>query len=281
MSTITPGPSFNPTLFVTLSLHPKNHDPTTFATLMETLLNDDALVYERGLAAWCVGRLLQINAKHDQYYLRKQILDRAGEIADAVVDVIGDAKNAARKQQNQEEKKSSPKRSPKKSPKRKPNPIDTTPLPSPADCSLISKNASLLLIMLTTYQSDPDPDPYTYKPPSTPLHRMSATMTPQAKVHSEGSLTSKEQLMMKNRRKTKARGLAEGSSILSASSIVKESVVSSDTLPVTTATTATTPRSSDVPITPPEPGRNERTYFRKTDNKIPDLLLEVRQRRQS
>ena len=224
IQTIIPGANFDPSMMVKLAMRPKDHDPDTFATVMSTLFSSKN-IYDRGLAAWAVGRLLQLQSKHDQYYLKKQILDQSGPIMDALVDIIGDSKELSSRvaAMGSELSVSSSSTttvytpSPKKRTKKKgkspssyaPTASSTSavaslsdagPLLSVTDCNRISKNCSLIIIMLSNYLSDIDGDPYTFQPPPTPLHRMAAT--PEVKVTNDDGVNSdKKKKMQRNRRK--------------------------------------------------------------------------------
>ena len=136
---------------VKLAMRPREHDPDTFLTTLSTLMSPSASIYDKGLAAWAVGRLLQIPGKHDRFYFKKQLLDQAGSIMDAMVDIIGEAKEIARVAEAEISSLPSTKRKSKRKHVSRPT---VGPTPSQADCAKISKNCSLTIVMLSRFLSE-------------------------------------------------------------------------------------------------------------------------------
>ena len=301
--------SFDPLTVVQLAMKPRDHDPGSFKTVLDTLKNSQASIYDRGLSAWAIGRLLQLKSKDDQYLLRQQILGDASRIMDDLVDIIGASKLMV--QQNNQHSGgqsvqgfgggggSPVKRKLKKRQLRQQQHQEQhqqqyqQPDFSAADASRISKNCSLIIVMLSDFLSDPDIDPYDFVPPATPLQRMTATPEPSKAVLNGGSDINGTPKMKKKKRRI-ARSPSPTNTHTKISNNKTSPQVSlsssndndndndaggspsqlSDTSPSNTAQLHS-PRSNATDLEElqhkdfPEP----RTYFKRTDKKLPDLLL--------
>ena len=317
--TIVPGANFDPQLVVKLALRPRDHDPDTFSTVMSTLMSQSSSIYDRGLAAWSIGRLLQINAKLDTYYLKKQILDQSGVVMDALVDVIGEAKEiaaAARvagsrldasstlhsstsylqssKRASGAAKKNSPSKRVQEghSQKQKQNqqqssspsltshsPVQDKLEPSINDCNRISKNCSLIIIMLSNFVADVDNDPYTFQAPSTPLLRMAATPEVINQSIQDGESSSIKRARHNKRKRAKRRKQSPSKSVSPQPNNAAAPSPEGDQEDLKTFFQVAEGNSHDFggdddsTGSSPSPEGKVRTYFRKTDHKIPDLRL--------
>ncbi|GMH89449.1 hypothetical protein TrST_g7346 [Triparma strigata] len=272
--TILPGPTFDPNLVVNLAMRPKDHDPDTFSVTLSTLMDESANIYDRGLAGWAVGRILMLKGKDDKFYLKKQLLVQAGDVMDALVDVIGASKKIA------SDSSSSPKRKKKNNKKRKGArsadvQLQERPMPSKSDCDKICKNCSLIIVMLSKYLSEEDPDPYSFEPPPTPLYRMAATPEP-PKVALNTTSTDKQRLMASNRAKYKSSKKSTLTDVVSLASSEMENEVDDFGLDdeggglddlFDNANQSPSSEQSESPMA------KERTYFRQTNNIVPDLTL--------
>lgn len=201
----------------------------------------------------------------------------AGPVMDALVDVIGAAKKII------PSNSPSPKKKKKKLKKARSTDITLTPTPTPSkqDCDKICKNCSLIIVMLSKYLSEEDPDPYSYQPPSTPLYRMAATPEP-AKVELNATSTDKQKLMASNRAKYKSSKKSTLTDVVSLASseavdddgfgLDDEPALLDELLDNANANAnAQSPNPSE--YTETSPMAKERTYFRQTNNVIPDLTL--------
>ncbi|GMH56705.1 hypothetical protein TrRE_jg4376, partial [Triparma retinervis] len=305
-------------MVVKLAMRPKDHDPDSFATVMGVLMSSGSSIYDRGLAAWAVGRLLQLQSKHDKYYLKKQILDQSGTIMDALVDIIGASKELSKmaaaaaaasgargsssstvtsaasltispkRAKKKKLKSSSPSSTSSISPPPAPlfsgvSILDQSSMagdhqPSVNDCSKISKNCSLMIVMLSNFVSEgEDGDPYTFQPPPTPLHRMAAT--PEVIVNADDEFDSKKmRTMRKNRRKHRhtltnkdaANAETKGNNDQQEDENDDQNGGDLDRF-IAASNREAEEAASDASESPK--GKGERKYFRKTRLEKPDLLL--------
>jgi len=262
--------SFDPLVAVQLALKPKDHDPSSFATILATLKNQKASIYDRGLSAWAIGRILQLKSKDDKLFLRQEILNDANQIMDDLVDIIGASKLILQQQQQNQQQNSSSlaKNRPKHQKSRKKN-EKVEVLPSVNDVNKISKNCSLVIIMLSEFLSDPNNDPFDFVPPTTPLQRMAATPEPSKSTNDTTKLATPKR---KKKNYTNRSLSSAGKNKITTSPQVSLSPSSSNDLD--SPNSLSSPENdllsnSSSGYDFPEP----RTYFKRTDNKKPDLLL--------